>query len=99
MTKCQKIFNREITSVCQSGVKSGCCVTFRQYKTVSVCFLWIGRINVHFLEIKISKELKDKLGISRGDDEVRAIWENIMRTKGVTEKQKKYIRLAEEIWG
>ena len=53
MTKCLQIFFREISSLSQCRVKSRCCMSFGEYKTVSVCFLRIFRVNVHFLKIQV----------------------------------------------
>ena len=55
MTQCRQIFYREKPSICQHGIQARSRVSFGQYKTVTICFFWLLRINIHFFKIKICK--------------------------------------------
>lgn len=56
------------------------------------------QINYVLLLPKIDQDLKDKFGITRSDAEVKNILKTIRKRGTISEKQKKYVLLVEELY-
>ena len=56
------------------------------------------QINYVLLLPKIDQNLKDKFGITRSDAEIKSILKTIRKRGTISEKQKKYVLLVEELY-
>ena len=65
LTQRNQIFHREISPVSQSGIQAGSCMPFGEHKTVTIRILRVLRINIHFLKIEISKNIRSRQGSAR----------------------------------
>ena len=48
--------------------------------------------------LKLARDLKDKFGITRSDAEIKNILKTIRKRGTISEKQKKYVLLVEELY-
>ena len=60
-----KVFNREISAVCESRVKAGSGVALGKHHAVSVLPFGIFGVDVHFLKVKIGKHIGYGKGSAR----------------------------------
>ncbi len=59
VTECLEILNGEISSVSESGVKTGSTVSLGKYKTVTIRLFRILGVNVHFFKVQIGQYIGD----------------------------------------